>query len=281
MQYQLPIGPAAPPGGAELPELAGAPSRDAGRIERAGAPPRDAGPRLVLSRSALERFIRCARCFWLEKRRDVRPPAMVPMTLAVATDALLKNEFDQVRASGARHPLWEREHLRVAAFAHPNLDDWRNNRRGIRALHAASDTEVYGSVDDLWRNLDDDSLHIVDYKSTSKQGEPSLNGGWGEQYKRQIEIYQWLFEQNGFPVNHAAYFLYVNASKSGTFFDPSLTGRMSFVATLHVHAGSTGWVADAIAAAAACARGDDLPASGADCDNCRYYEQREGALRQA
>ncbi|MEK9848471.1 MAG: hypothetical protein VW445_11720 [Rhodospirillaceae bacterium] len=36
---------------------------------------------------------------------------MVPLTLAVATDALLKNEFDAVRVTGAGHPLWEREGL--------------------------------------------------------------------------------------------------------------------------------------------------------------------------
>lgn len=47
---------------------------------------------------------------------------LVPLTLAVATDAFLKNEFDCVRESGASHPLWEREGLDVRGFAQPDLE---------------------------------------------------------------------------------------------------------------------------------------------------------------
>ena len=32
---------------------------------------------------------------------------MVPLTLAVATDALLKNEFDAVRVPDVGRPFWE------------------------------------------------------------------------------------------------------------------------------------------------------------------------------
>lgn len=50
-----------------------------------------------LSRSALEQFIRCPRCFYQQRRLSLNQPSMVPLTLAVATDALLKNEFDAIR----------------------------------------------------------------------------------------------------------------------------------------------------------------------------------------
>jgi hypothetical protein len=42
----------------------------------------------------------------------------------------------------------------------------------------------------------------VDYKSTSTAKEISLDDRWKQAYKRQMEIYQWLFRQNGFTVSN-------------------------------------------------------------------------------
>lgn len=198
---------------------------------------------------------------------------MVPLTLAVATDALLKNEFDVVRSTGAGHPLWEREGLDVRAFAHPDIDVWRNNRQGQRVVHAPTGATIYGAVDDVWQHRGTGHLHIVDYKSTSKQGTPTLEGGFAESYKRQMEIYQWLFRTAGFEVSPVGYFLYVNGSKEGGFYSDG-EGRMRFETTLIAHQGTTDWVEDVVASAVACYRSGVVPDSGADCDTCRYVTER-------
>jgi hypothetical protein len=228
----------------------------------------------ALSRTAIEQHLRCPLCFFLQRKLGVRPPAMIPLTLAVATDALLKNEFDAIRETGASHPLWQREGLRFRAFDHPDIDAWRNNRRGIRVVHA-SGVEVYGAVDDVWQDRDTGVLHIVDYKSTSKKDEPSLEGGFGDGYKRQIEIYQWLFREAGYPVSSTGYFLYVNGSKQGTFYPNGNTeGVMRFASTLIPYEGTSDWVDNAISDAVNCLKQDVLPASGGDCDSCRYFSER-------
>lgn len=239
------------------------------RVSANGAP--------ELSRTALEQFLRCPRCFYLQRRLGVKPPAMVPLTLAVATDALLKNEFDAVRASGTMHPLWLREGLNVRAYVHPEIDTWRSNFKGIRAVHAPTGATISGAIDDVWQHRDSGALHIVDYKSTSKQGTPALDGGFGDSYKRQMEIYQWLFRQAGFEVSATGYFLYVNASKQGGFYGAGLDGTMRFETTLIAYEGDTAWVDEVIAAAVQCFGADVLPASGSDCDACRYYSERSRA----
>lgn len=230
-------------------------------------------PSINLSRSALEQHIRCPRCFYLQRRLGLKPPAMVPLTLAVATDALLKNEFDAVRVAGASHSLWEREDLRVRAFHHADIDLWRNNFKGMRVTHSTGAT-VYGAIDDLWQNLETGELHIVDYKSTSKQGDPTIESGFGDSYKRQMEIYQWLFRRAGFSVSNTGYFLYVNGIKVGSFYDSDGAGLMKFSTTLIAYDGDDSWVDDAVHAAVACLHSDALPERGQDCDNCRYYDQR-------
>lgn len=228
---------------------------------------------LKLSRTGIEQHIRCPRCFYLQRKLKLKQPESIPLTLAVAVDALLKNEFDAVRETGASHPLWQLENLNVRAFQHENIDLWRSNFRGVRIKHE-SGAEIYGAVDDIWENLDTHELHIVDYKSTSKQGDPDLNSGFGEGYKRQMELYQWLFRMAGFKVSPIGYFLYVNGSKQGGFYREEIEGFMSFKTTLIPYTGNDDWVASAVDSAILCYQSDQMPVSGSDCDSCRYFAER-------
>lgn len=227
-----------------------------------------------LSRTAIEQFVRCPRCFYLQRKMGLRPPAMVPLTLAVATDALLKNEFDSVRRSKAGHPLWIREKLNVRAFDHPEIDIWRNNFKGLRVPFPETNYEIFGAVDDIWINQETRELHIVDYKSTSKAGEPSLDGVFGDGYKRQMEIYQWLFRRAGFKVSSGGYFLYVNASKTNIFYDANLKGSMHFDTKIIAYHGEDSWVPKVIKDAILCLEEMNLPRHSAECDNCRYFIAR-------
>ena len=226
-----------------------------------------------LSRSALEQFIRCPRCFYQQRKLGLKQPSMVPLTLAVATDALLKNEFDAIRGQDVTHAVWQEHGLNVRAFDHPDIELWRNNFKGMRISHS-SGVEVFGAVDDVWQNLETGELHIVDYKSTSKQGEPSIEVGWGEGYKRQMEIYQWLFRQAGHVVSRTGYFLYVNGSKQGGFYSAGTHGVMNFATTLIPYDGDDSWVDQTVKEAMTCYHSAYMPARGADCDNCRYFEER-------
>lgn len=230
---------------------------------------------MKLSRFAIELSIRCPRCFVLERRLGLKPPAMIPLTLAVATDALLKNEFDSIRNSTRIHPVWQREGLRVRAFDHPELETWRSNFKGIRIRHE-SGADIYGAVDDIWQNLESDELHVVDYKSTSKKDTPSLDSGFGDSYKRQMEIYQWLLRAAGHAVSDTGYFLYVNGKKEGGFYrSDSVDGFMSFETTLIPYQGSDNWVAAAVDRAIQLLQSDAIPTGSSTCDACRYFSERQ------
>ena len=58
-----------------------------------------------LSRSKLELFLNCPRCFYLDRRLGTGQPQGPAFSLNVAVDKLLKKEFDTHRAKGESHPL--------------------------------------------------------------------------------------------------------------------------------------------------------------------------------
>jgi len=60
-----------------------------------------------LSRSKIDLFLECPRCFYLDRRLAVGRPRGFPFTLNSAVDHLLKKEFDAHRAKKAAHPLMQ------------------------------------------------------------------------------------------------------------------------------------------------------------------------------
>lgn len=211
-----------------------------------------------LSRSKIENFIRCQRCFYLDRKCGVEQPPMFPYTLNNAVDALLKKEFDQFRAAGKAHPYMIEHGINAIPFAHPNF------KRSIKFHHEATSFIVYGIVDDVWINQNGE-LIIVDYKATSTKEEVTLNDR--DSYKRQMEVYQWLFRKNGFKVSDTSYFVYCNGDSSrGTF-----AGALQFKVVLKPYAGNDSWVEKALFDIHACLSQDVLPQSSPACDYCKYF----------
>jgi len=222
-----------------------------------------------LSRTKLENFLKCPRCFYLDRRLGLKSLPQLPFTLNIAVDHLLKKEFDVYRAKGKPHPLMIDRGIDAVPFQHPDLDIWRENFQGIQYHHQPTNLLLSGAVDDVWQTPDG-QLIIVDYKATSTEKEITLDDKWKGGYKRQMEIYQWLFRQNGFKVQETGYFVYVNASKSRPTFD----GHLHFDIHLLSHKGDDSWVESAVTAAKACLMSDLLPEPKAECEFCAY--RREG-----
>ena len=78
-----------------------------------------------LSRSKVESFLNCKRCFYLDRRLGIKPPPGFPFNLNSAVDNLLKNEFDYYRNEEVAHPYIKELGLNAIPFSHPDLDKWR------------------------------------------------------------------------------------------------------------------------------------------------------------
>ena len=219
-----------------------------------------------LSRSKIDLFIKCPRCFYLDRKLGVAQPPGYPFSLNSAVDKLLKKEFDIHRAKGTKHPLMETYKIDAIPLAHEKIDEWRDSlRRGITIPIANTNVIVTGGVDDVWVSPSG-KLFIVDYKATSKEEEITLDADWQIGYKRQMEIYQWLFRQNGFKVSATGYFVYCNGNTDKEAFD----GKLEFDIKIIPYVGDDSWVGKTIKDAIECLNGDHLPEPGAECDFCHY-----------
>ena len=221
-----------------------------------------------LSRSKIDLFLNCPRCFYLDRRLGVGQPPGFPFSLNAAVDRLLKKEFDQHRVQGTAHPLMEAHGIEAVPLNHHQLEEWRDSLRGgITYHHPETNLILTGGVDDLWVNPDGEMI-VVDYKATAKDGEVSLDAAWQIGYKRQMEIYQWLFRQNHFKVSPVGYFVYCN----GRMDREALNGRLDFSIKIIPHKGDDSWVESTVREAHACLMSDAVPESSPNCDFCLYHQ---------
>ena len=219
-----------------------------------------------LSRGKIDNFIKCPRCFYFYRRLGVAQPPGYPFSLNSAVDKLLKKEFDIHRAKGTKHPLMEHYSVDAVPLAHEKIDEWRDSLRAcITVPIYSTNVIVTGGVDDVWVTPAGEYI-IVDYKATSKDAEVSIDADWQIGYKRQMEIYQWLFRQNGFKVSDTGYFVYCNGNTDKEAFD----GKLEFEIKLLPYKGDTTWVEETIMKAIECLKNDSYPESGEDCDFCKY-----------
>ncbi len=224
--------------------------------------------RFRLSRSKIDLYINCPRCFYLDRKLGVAQPPGYPFSLNSAVDKLLKKEFDIHRAHGTTHPLMKTYGIDAIPLAHEKINEWRDSLRGgITVNIKGTNVVVTGGVDDVWVTPSGEYL-IVDYKATSKEEEVTLDADWQIGYKRQMEIYQWLFRQNGFRVSTTGIFVYCNGNTDKEAFD----GRLEFDIKIIPYEGDDSWVENTIKDAITCLKQDKLPDPGPDCDFCKYRE---------
>jgi len=225
-----------------------------------------------VSRSKIDLFMECQKCFYLDRRMGVGRPPGYPFSLNSAVDALLKKEFDFHRAEKTSHPLMEQYGIDAVPFQHKDMDKWRDAlRAGIQYLHEPTNLLITGGIDDVWVNPKGE-LIIVDYKATAKNGEINLDAEWQNSYKRQMEVYQWLFRQNGFKVSPTGYFVYANGKTDREAFD----GKLEFDVHVIPYTGETSWIEPKLKEIKEILDINKPPEAHGDCDYCRYRDAIEG-----
>ena len=214
---------------------------------------------IKLSRSKIELFLDCPRCFWLDIKKGVKRPPPAPYTINSAIDGLLKKEFDVCRENGTAHYIIKKYSINAIPYKCKEINTWRTNFTGIQFHHKATDFLVFGAVDDVWVNPAGE-LIVVDYKATGAKEYQIYPG-----YKRQMEVYQWLLIQNGYKVSKTGYFLFAKVNKGAGFSE----GKLSFDLALEPLEGDNTWIENVLLGAKKIL-GEVTPDRKQDCPYCQF-----------
>lgn len=236
---------------------------------------------IKISRSGLKLFLDCPRCFWLDVHHKIKRPPGYPYTLSSAVDYLVKQEFDKYRVEGKLPPVFAKyfdanpaqnnsaDHQQkgqtlsgVKLFADEKLHDWRNNFRGVSYFDEDLNAILYGAVDDVLE-FSDGSLAVVDYKSSGSK-EIKIY----DDYQKQMEVYSYLLQRNGYQTQPHAYFVFYVVQKDGGGFANALPFREE-LRRVDV---DPDWVGPTFERAIETARQETAPINRNHCDHCHYVD---------
>tara|TARA_B100000131_G_scaffold196446_1_gene188815 strand:- start:149 stop:865 length:717 start_codon:yes stop_codon:yes gene_type:complete len=228
-----------------------------------------------VSRTAWENFIRCKRCFYLERKLKIKPVGMPGFPINSRVDTLLKNEFDIYRKKQEPHPIFKKYNLNFVPYKmdEQKLKDFRNNFKGVRAKSIKTNFTIYGSIDDIWLNKDTNEVVILDYKATStkeKINYVTSSKSYHKSYLRQLDFYAYLLKLNKFKVFKTGYWILCNARNENqkTFGD-----KLNFNIDLLSYEVNTNYIEDSLVELEKCYSSDKIPQSNPYCDTCRWHKE--------
>lgn len=228
------------------------------------------GSKWKLSRSKIELFTQCPRCFYLDNKLGTKRPSMPSFLINSAVDTQLKNEFDAYRRKGTSHPFQEEFQIDAKPAPHELLNQWRENFEGVMYNHPKTGMTISGAIDDLWINSAGEYI-VVDYKATAKDSPVTeLDNGWHNAYRKQMEIYQWLLRKNGLKVSDIGYFVYCTGRANQETFDK----KIEFDVHLIPYTGNDNWVEKVILDIKDCLEGNNIPKAGDMCEYCMWFNAR-------
>jgi len=231
---------------------------------------------LRLSRSRWDSFIKCPKCFYLKEKHNIGPPSQPGHPINSRVDALLKEEFDLLRKDEKPHKIFKEYNLNFIPYNKLDpevLAKYRNNFKGVEAKSKKTKYTLFGSLDDLWFNLDTKEIVVLDYKATSNKNLEDYKTStkhYHKAYLRQLDFYAYLLELNNFTVHKIGYWLISNAADEN---QKVFNNNVSFKTTLLPYELKTDYIEDTLVELEKCLNNKEIPISGDDCDNCRWFKE--------
>ncbi len=226
-----------------------------------------------ISRSKFFNFLNCKRCFYLDRVKGLKEPSIPGWALNVAVDELLKKEFDQYRKEQKPHPVMVENNLNFVPYMHKDLNIWRNSLKGgISYLDNKTNLIIHGGIDDVWFDLREKKLIVVDYKAQSSSYPVTvssyLKSEWHLSYKLQMDIYVHILRKMNFKVSDLSFFYVCNGLKSKNKFDK----KIEFTTTLVPYRVNTSWIENKIIEMKEVLNLDRPPEINIACEKCAYLE---------
>ena len=164
--------------------------------------------------------------------------------------------------------------LNFIPFQHKEIDNWRDSLRGgISYLDEGTNLILYGGPDDIWYDLENEELVVVDYKAQSKkiaiERNQYLSDPFHQGYKLQMDTYVHILKKMGFKASNKSYFLVCNAEKTYDAFNE----KLSFDTKLICYDAKTDWIDESIKNMKKILDSKKLPDRNIYCENCAYLVQ--------
>ena len=124
--------------------------------------------------------------------------------------------------------------LKFIPYHNENLDIWRNSLKGGISFHdEKTNLIIHGGIDDIWFDLNNKKLVVVDYKAQSSSYPVTASSYLSSEWRVKLQStngYICLYiEKMKYEVSDITYFYVCNAEKNSDKFDDKIRFKTSLI----------------------------------------------------
>ena len=219
-----------------------------------------------LSRTKIDLFFECRRCFFLDQKFGIKRPHGTPLVLSNRIVDDFKKELNICRVEKNIHSKVKDLNKNLIPASHNKLEEWKSSFKGISFLHDSTNLLIYGIIDDVWWDRTTNKNHSVVIKSNSKKNHMSYENIWPG-YWRQLSLYSYLLSKNLLPMSSTGILVFINAPTNiSQIEDKSYFGLNIFEKILDFD-----WIEPTIQLISKTLKNENPPENSKKCKYCNYY----------
>jgi len=219
-----------------------------------------------LSRTKIDLFFECKRCFFLDQKLGIKRPHGTPLVLSNRIVEDLKKELNVCRVERNIHSKVKDLNKNLIPANHGNLEEWRSSFKGATFLHNSTNLLIYGIIDDIWWDRSTNKNHSIIIKSNSKKDDMSYENIWPG-YWRQLSLYTFLLSKNLLSMSSTGILVFINSPTNLS--QPEI--KNNFTLSIFERILDFDWIEPTINEISKTLNDDKPPESSKKCKYCNYY----------
>ena len=219
-----------------------------------------------LSRTKIDLFFECRRCFFLDQKFGIKRPHGTPLVLSNRIVDDFKKELNICRIEKNIHSKVKELNKNLIPISHNKLEEWKNSFKGASFLDDSTNLLIFGVVDDIWLNRSTNKNHSVIIKSNSKKNQMSYENIWPG-YWRQLSLYSFLLSKNLLPMSSTGILVFINTPTS----IDQMENKKNFNLNIFEKILDFDWIEPTIKEISKTLNKETSPESSKKCKYCNYY----------
>ena len=219
-----------------------------------------------LSRTKIDLFFECRRCFFLDQKFGINRPHGTPLVLSNRIVDDFKKELNICRIEKNIHSKVKELNKNLIPISHNKLEEWKNSFKGASFLDDSTNLLIFGVVDDIWLNRSTNKNHSVIIKSNSKKNQMSYENIWPG-YWRQLSLYSFLLSKNLLPMSSTGILVFINTPTSVD----QMENKKNFNLNIFEKILDFDWIEPTIKEISKTLNKETSPESSKKCKYCNYY----------
>ena len=219
-----------------------------------------------LSRTKIDLFFECRRCFFLDQKFGIKRPHGTPLVLSNRIVDDFKKELNVCRVEKKIHSKVKELNKNLIPISHNKFEEWKSSFKGASFLDDSTNLLIFGIIDDIWWDRSTNKNHSVIIKSNSKKNQMGYENIWPG-YWRQLSLYSYLLSKNLLQMSSTGILVFINTPTS----IDQMENRKNFNLNIFEKILDFDWIEPTIKEISKTLNKEIPPESSKKCKYCNYY----------